>query len=681
MSLCGVDVGGTFTDVVYFDDETGAVEVAKVRSSHPIPDVAVLQGIGGIGPGDHVAGLSCFVHGTTVGLNALIEGRGPKLAILATKGFRDVLELRRCNQTEDPYNLFWKPRPPIVPRARRFGIGGRIDHSGEEIVPVDVADVYEAARICGEEQVEGVIVALINAYANPRHELQIADVLAEAGFGGEITLSHEISREYREFERTSTAVVNGFIRPHVSAYLERLESGLSEAGFDGQSLITRSGGGSLSFVEGQRRPFETLLSGPVAGVEGACFLGTRSGHERVITADVGGTSFDTAFILGGKPQIKNQGEIIGLPIQSPWVDVRSIGAGGGSIAHIGTGGLLHVGPRSAGSDPGPACYGNGGTEPTVTDAAVHLGMLPVSDLGDTVSLDASLATAALEPLATSLSLTVDDLAAGIIRIATTGMADAIREITVESGEDPRTAVLVAYGGAGPLFATPLADELDIHELIIPPHAGVFSAWGLMVTDAVQVRSRTKRMRLDEESMAEVGSAVAEMLDEIVGNEAESGERDQVAGASLDLRYMGQEHSLTIPLEMRDREIESDFESVRDDFVDKYQRRFDIALNAEVEIVACRAEIRRSLAGEIERIVEAGIQPNGKESSTTTRRAFSMRLGEWCDFEIHQRAEIGAGLIEGPAIVVEGTTTTYVDHGFSASLGDMAEIRLTLQGNK
>lgn len=678
MLLSGVDVGGTFTDVVVYDEDLQTVRVGKVRSSHPTPDVAVLGGLETIGGEDAIRRISYFVHGTTVGLNALIEGRGNRLAMFATRGLRDVLEIRRSNQVEDPYNLFWRAAAPLIPRALRFPITERVSADGSVLVEMNPRDVERSVRAAIDASVDGIVVAFINAYANGDHEREVERIARSLGYQGDITLSHRVSGEYREYERTSTAVVNGFIRPYVSAYLERVSTGLAERGFGGTSLVTRSGGGAMGFADAGDRPFETLLSGPVAGVEGAAFLARKLGHRQLITADVGGTSFDTALIIDGRPVVDRVGEIAGLPLQSPWVDVRSIGAGGGSIAHIDAGGLLRVGPRSAGANPGPASYGSGGIEPTVTDAAVALGMFPVRDLSDDVQLDLGLASSALRPLADQLGLAVDGVAAGIIRIAASKMANAIREITIEQGEDTRTAVLAPFGGAGPLFGTLLADELEIAEIIVPPFAGVFSAWGLLVSDAVQVRAATRLLPLSAESLNVVEELLTQLHGEIEQSAAvEDPSRPTLRTASLDLRYSGQEHHLTLNVAIAGGHLTVDAGDIRDDFVQQYQRTFGIALPADVEIVAIRAEIRRPLQNEA--TISTASAPDSGDSSAeaANARIYSFEQDGWAEFCVITRSSLLPGdRVPGPMVITEPTTSIYVDAGFTAAVGETGSIHLT-----
>ncbi|HUZ83138.1 MAG TPA: hydantoinase/oxoprolinase family protein, partial [Gaiellales bacterium] len=491
----GVDVGGTFTDLIFLDDGTGEILVGKRPTSPATPEVGVLDVLERSLSGPQFASAAYFLHGTTVGLNALIERRGAVVGLLATDGFRDVLELRRGDR-DDPYDLFWKPPAPLVPRDLRIPVRERIRADGvvhRELVAADVSAAVELFRSRG---VDAVAVTFMNAYANPRHELEAERLLRAAGFDGDVSLSHRVSGEYREYERSCTTVIDAFVRRRMGPYLTRLDSQLGGRGFAGEAMIMRSGGGAMTFAEAASRPFETILSGPVAGADAVAQLARELELPHVIGADVGGTSFDTCLIDDGRPPVLYEGEVIGLPIQTPWVDVRSIGAGGGSIARADAGGLMRVGPESAGADPGPAAYGRGGEEATVTDAALVLGMLPAGDIAGGVRLSRELAGRALTRLAGRLGFaTAEQAARGVIEITSAQMADAIRSITVERGRDPREAAVVAFGGAGPLFGTLLADELNARLLVVPPHAGNFSAWGLLGADLSRTASRTRVLRV------------------------------------------------------------------------------------------------------------------------------------------------------------------------------------------
>jgi N-methylhydantoinase A len=588
----GVDVGGTFTDLVFYDDESGEIRAAKEPTTPAAPEDGVVRAVRDAVPDDLIRHTRYFLHGTTVGLNALLERKGAVVGMLSTRGFRDVIEVRRGDRDE-MYNLFWSPPPPLVPRRRRLGVTERILADGSVHTPFEPGDVRAALEVFEAEAVECVAVAFINAYANPDHELAAERTLRELGFDGDISLSHRISGEYREYERTCTTVIDAYVRPRMTAYLRRLEQALSDAGLTAHLLVTRSGGGSMSFAEVAERPFETILSGPVAGAEGAAELARNLGLGDVITADVGGTSFDTALIQDGRPAVLFEGKVVGLPLQTPWVDVRSIGAGGGSIAYVDVGGLLRVGPRSAGADPGPACYGRGGTEPTVTDSAVVLGMLAEGRLAGGITLDAEQARAALAPLGTTLGFELEEVARGVMTITAANMANAIREITIERGQDPRRAKLMAFGGAGPLFATLLARELEVREIVIPPYAGNFSAWGLLGSDLTRTAARTRIGKLSSESLGEA-NAILEDLFEGLEARANGGAGDAVREVGLDMRYAGQEHTLTIPVPSRSGAVSMVADEVRELFAADYERTFALTMDEDVEIVSVRATLRTPL---------------------------------------------------------------------------------------
>jgi len=518
-------------------------------------------------------------------------------------------------------------------------------------------------EVFAAENVNSVAVAFMNAYANPEHELAAERALRDAGFEGEISLSHQVSGEYREYERTCTAVIDAYVRPRMNTYLRALESRLRGSGFAGTPIVTRSGGGAMTFAEAEARPFETIMSGPVAGAEGAGELARSLGLGEVITADVGGTSFDTCLVTDGRAQLMYEGEVEGLPVQTPWVDVRSIGAGGGSIALVDVGGLLKVGPGSAGAIPGPACYGRGGALPTVTDAAFLLGMLGDGKLASGIVLDGEAAEAALAPVAETLGFTVEQAARGVMTIAAANMANAIREITIERGRDPRAAKLMPFGGAGPLFGTLLARELEITEIVIPPYAGNFSAWGLLGADLTQTSARTKIMPLSDETLHDAGSVLEELFAQL---EARA---DGRAGFSreigLDMRYVGQEHSLTVAVP-GDGRIAAGIEEIRQAFVTDYDRTFGHLMDEAVEIVSLRATIRNPLPRRASAVAPPHVEQNGAIGATTS--AWSFSRGERLDFAIVDRASIDEGGIVGPAIVLEETATTYLDAGYRGRAG-------------
>jgi N-methylhydantoinase A len=672
----GVDVGGTFTDLIHCDDETGRILIGKEPTVPQSPDVGVLRVIASVLASGDVESSEHFLHGTTVGLNALLEGRGAVVGLLCTRGFRDVLEVRRGNR-DDPYDLFWRPPAPMVPRHLRLPVTGRIRADGAVHAELDPADVEAAAEAFAEAGVTAVAVAFVNAYANPAHELEAERVLRAAGFEGDISLSHRISGEYREYERTTTTVIDAFVRGRMGSYLGRLQSELGGKGFSGSCMIMRSGGGAMTFAEAAERPFETILSGPVAGARAVAELARQLELEHAIAADVGGTSFDTCLIDDGRPPVLYQGEVVGLPLQTPWIDVRSIGAGGGSIAYVDEGGLLRVGPHSAGADPGPACYGRGGTAPTVTDAALVLGMLPSTDLAGGVKLRPDLAEQALESLAGPLGFeSAADVARGVIQIVCAQMADAIRSVTVERGRDPREAALVAFGGAGPLFGTLLADELGAPSVVVPPYAGNFSAWGLLGADLSRTASRTRVIRLSADGLRLAGAIAGELFAGLDGRDPGDGSQ-ALREVHLDMRFAGQEHTLTVPVPAPGGAVEDDADAVSVTFLREYERTFGSSIDEELEIVCVRAiETTRLERG----APSADVSANGHPVHDGTVDAWSFTAGERMPFALLDRDDIGEGaVVPGPAIIREATATTYLDAGFTAEVHPAGALIVTRNG--
>lgn len=662
-----VDIGGTFTDLVYFDDKTGVTVQGKVSTVPSAPEQGVEVAIQTYVPQEIVAEAEYFLHGTTVGLNALLERRGATVGLITSDGFRDVLEIRRGDRAE-MYNLFWHQTKPLVPRRLRLEVPGRILADGSVEGAPTAEAVSAAVRTFAEHGVTSVAVSLINAYVDPQHEILVEKLLREAGFEGGITLSHRISGEYREYERTSTAVIDAFVRGRLANYLQRLDTRLRDLGFKGQSLITRSGGGSMTFSEAEERPFETIMSGPVGGAQGASEFARLLGDDQIVTADVGGTSFDTSLILGGDPQILFEGEIDNMPIQSPWVDVRSIGAGGGSIAYADTGGFMRVGPQSAGADPGPACYAKGGTQPAVTDGAAFLGMLGPGELASGITLDMDAAKTAIEQVASAIDQPVEKAAAGILQIAATSMANAMREISVEQGLDPREMTLLPFGGAGPMMGTLLADEMQMKRIVIPPYAGIFSAWGLLGADMVQSASRTLILPFDE---ACVDPANRILTDLLAGIRAR-GESSAAAEPSLrlDIRYLGQEHTLSISVALDGEKLGEPVDGIAERFRAEYSRTFGATMNDGLELTSVRAQLKTPLPKR-DLVPPKDVSPT---PGAVEIEAYSFRDAARKTFRICPRDQLGDGM-DGPLIVTEDVTTTYVDSGWHIRPGEHGEMIL------
>ena len=671
-SRIAIDVGGTFTDLVYYDDTTANSRVTKVPTTPAGPERGALAAVSEALSADEIHASEYFLHGTTVGLNSLLQRVGAKVGLLCTAGFRDILEIRRGDRDE-MYNLFWAPRPPLVPRRLRWPVTERVRANG--VVHTDLCrdDVLEAYEIFQKEDVDTIAIAFLNSFANPSHELGAMEVLRECGFKGSISLSHQVSGEYREYERTTTTIIDAFVRPRMTHYLAALGSGLEGAGFSGSLLVTRSGGGSFTFAEAAERPFETIMSGPVAGAEGTAELSRQLRIGDFVAADVGGTSFDTSLIVDGRPKLLYEGSVVGLPVQTPWVDVRSIGAGGGSIAHVDAGGLLRVGPQSAGADPGPAAYGRGGTEPTVTDAAHVLGLLGDGKIAHNIALDRGLSRTSLEPVASRLGFTVEEAARGVLKIVTATMSNLMREITIEQGTDPRELWLLAFGGAGPMLGTMLAKELGVRGIVVPPHAGNFSASGLLGADLVQAAARTRITRLSDDGIAMANEILASMFEELYGRQGEGGKAARSRHVGLDMRYSGQEHSITVEIECDDSgRITWDADAVRVAFTRDYKRNFMVTMEEAVEIVSMRATVRSPLPKRQWRRVSASA--GGQVGSV---RSWSFETGDWRAFAVIARESLGPDeVLEGPAIIVEQTTTTYLDSGHSARVHESGCLVIT-----
>ena len=671
-SRIGVDIGGTFTDFICYDESDNKVVIDKIPTTPDAPEKAVIEVIKRNLTKEHLGKVDFFLHGTTVGLNSLLERKGSKVGLVCTKGFRDILEIRRGDRDE-MYNLFWQPKPPLVPRYLRLEVEERIFASGAIHTPINNIQLKEVCNKLIEEKVNSIAIALINSYANKKHEVVIKKTLRELGFKGQISLSSIVSGEYREYERTTTTVIDAFVKTRISNYLNTLKKEMNTIGFNGGYLVTRSGSGSMTFDEAEDRPFETIMSGPVAGAEGAGELSRKLNNINMVTADVGGTSFDTCLIINGRPQIQYEGTIVGLPVQSPWVDVRSIGAGGGSIAYLDNGGLLRSGPQSSGAVPGPACYSRGGTQPTTTDAAFYLGMLGEGKLASGLQLDKSLSEKALISVGKNLNLNALETAKGILKISSANMADAIREITIEQGIDPRELKLLAFGGAGPLMSNLIANELDIKEIIVPPYAGNFSAWGLLGADMLQMNARTKILRLSKDSIIECNDILEQLFAELKERQKiDFSTSSQIKEVALDMRWMGQEHTITLGLDEKSGKITIDENALKEKFMNEYEKTFGSKLDTIIEIVSIRASIRVPLPRKSEggSVLEEDIF-----SSTNKISCFSFSENKNLDFEIISRSKINEKKT-GPMIIVESTAITYVDANYHVNIDGENNLLLT-----
>ena len=648
-----VDIGGTFTDLVM--ESPAGTQVSKVLSTPEDLVEGVLSAVQGVGA--DLEDCSLFIHGTTVGLNTFLERSGGRAALVTTRGFRDAYLIGRGHR-EDMYDLRYRKPAPLLERDSIFEVEERISASGEVLSPLDVHSVETAAKSIAEGDYESVAVSLIHSYVDPLHELEVRDILRSILPDAPIALSHEVAPEWREYERTSTTVTSVYITPRMRSYLQRLAAALAERGLSSPLHITQSNGGAMPADAAVDRAVLTLYSGPVGGVIGGREVGRQTGQPNLICIDMGGTSFDVSLVRGGQAGMQSEFEIQGLPILAPAVELVSIGAGGGSIIYERNGGL-RVGPESAGSSPGPACYGRGGTLPTVSDANVVLGRLPPSQkLAGSLSLDREAAEEALLSAARAFGLSAVELAEQALDVTHFVMAEAIRELTVERGLHPQDFTLVAFGGAGPLHAAFLAEELEVERVVIPSDPGVFSAWGMLQGDVRHDVVSTFYRRLDHPAL-DLSEPIAQ-LEEKVCREmkappaARAGMRFEV---NVELRYVGQEYSLPVPLPgaAADAEFKADFHR-------RYEQRYGHSNpQAPVEMVA----IRLTGIQEFPRAAARGRPAGGGGGGAAAACEEVVFGGRALPTAVMGREQI-TGRIAGPAVVVEPSTTTVVPPGWELS---------------
>lgn len=649
-----VDIGGTFVDAVAYDPVAGKLSVHKVSTTPAAPAEGVLSGVAALGA--DLAGVESFAHGTTLGLNAILQRNGAAVGVITTEGFADVLEIARAGIPADRMYDFVYARPaPLVPRRHRIGVPERLDASGAVIVPLDEQALLAAGRTLVEDHgLRSLAVCFLHSYVNPVHEQRAGELLRQAFPGVAVSVSADLTREYREYERTSTVVLDAYIRPVLNDYLDVLEKGLTEQGLTEHLHIMRSGGGAMTGALAKQAPLHTVLSGPAGGVVGATFLARELGLANVLSFDVGGTSVDACVIVDGSPTEVHEAEIDGLPLLIPIYDIRTIGAGGGSIAWMDAG-LLKVGPRSAGAVPGPVAYGKGGTEPTVTDAAFALGWLdPQAFLGGAMQVSADAARAAIaEKVAGPLGLDQTGAAASILEILIARTVGAMREITIERGLDPREFTLLAFGGAGPLLAPMLAREMDLGTTLVPAVPAAFSAFGMLMSDLEFEFAATSLVPLTDAALEALAPTFAELTAravEALDTQHVPDERRRLV-RTVDIRYQGQEHAL--PVELRPGDTAAD---VLARFHELHRSRHGHAMDVAGQIFSVRL---RAVGEQPKPGLVTLAQANGRPAEPVgSRKAFDIATRVWTDFPVYQRAGLLAGqLLPGPAIVEEGTSTT------------------------
>lgn len=672
MLIVGIDTGGTFTDLVVLDDEAGEVKVTKVPSNPQNPGAALLEGLEALGVAPER--VRRMVHGTTVATNALLERKVGRTGLLVTEGFRDVVEFGRGRRLA-PWSMFDPSfvRPePLVPRKLRLELRERILADGTVLVPLDEKDVERAAEELRRAGVEAVAVGFLHSYLDDAHERLAGEVLRRVMPSVPVSLSAEVVPEYREFERFSTAVLNAALIPVMDGYTHQLEQGLAGSGYAAPFYLMSSSGGIMTLETSRRLPIRTLLSGPVGGVVGSVYLARHAGFADLITCDMGGTSTDVCLVRGLQPETVPDRVVAGMPLKTPQVDINTVGAGGGSIAWLEEGRFLHVGPQSAGAEPGPACYGLGGTDPTVTDANVVLGRLnPSATLGHRIHLRRDLAHKAVKGLASALGVTsVHEAAEGIVRLAVTRMVSAIREISLERGYDPRDFVFVPFGGAGPMHAAQVAEELHMERVLVPLYAGNTSALGLLCSDLRRDYARTVMRPLSglgADAMAEVwrelqGQADADLAADGFGAAARRFER------SLDLRYVGQAFELNLPLE-GERPAPEDIAAA---FHQRHAQRYGHSdPQGAIEVV----NLRLSAFGTVS---TPTLRPVAATASSLGEALLERRLvyfgGSEVSCPVYQRERLPEGAaFDRPAIVEEFGATTVVPPGWGVELDRLGNL--------
>jgi N-methylhydantoinase A len=671
-----VDIGGTFTDLVFLDEASGGVGAAKASTTPARFENGVMDALGQT----HLDAVSFLAHGTTVIINALTERRGARTALITTRGFRDVLEIAKSNRP-DLYNLLYQKPEPFVPRRLRLEVSERVSYKGDVLAPLDEDDVRRAVAEIRRNGAEAVAVCFLHSYANPVHEQRAAEIVREEWPEASVTASYELTNEWREYERTSTAVLDAYVKPVASRYLDALARQLGSAGVPARICYAmRSNGGISRFDVAARTPINLVESGPVGGVIGAAAVGAQLGEQNLITLDIGGTTAKSSLVergairLTGDYHIERTPAKAGYPIKVPVADIVEIGAGGGSIAWLDPAGALRVGPRSAGAEPGPACYGWGGAEPTVTDANLIAGRInPEYFLGGRIALDVDRAQDAFRPLAEQLDVSLAEAALGVIRIANANMIHLLKLVSVRRGRDPRDFALVAFGGGGSMHAAALARELQTRRVIVPPHPGHFSAWGMLASDLRHDLVQTHFARSEDLTTDELAAFWEELESRLETTFAEEGVgADEIHfERSADMRYAGQEHTVTVP-SLEGRLDEAARQALELRFHELHEQLYDFRLESPIEFVNFR------VTG-VGAVPKAGLVRILAGSGTADRAAKGARevhfdeLGRH-EATIYERARLGAGdELDGPAVVEEEAASTLVFPGQRLRVDDYGNL--------
>lgn len=667
-----IDVGGTFTDVVTLRPDTGEFRFEKVPTTPEAPARGVLDAFQAAEV--DMSSVSMFNHGTTLGLNSLLTRTGARVAVVGTRGFRDVYLLGRTNR-DVMYDIAYRKPEPLLERYDTYEVAERSYFDGTVATPLDETDAARVAAQIGERGYQAVAVAFLHSYANPAHETRMREILLDHCPGVEVTVSHELSREYREYERTSTAVLDAYIKPIVRRYLAELDDGLTDAGFGGRFLMSRSGGGALTAEAAREQPVNLILSGPAGGVVGAAGFAKLLGRPNLITIDMGGTSLDASLVLDCAPVAHQGAEFEGMPINTPSLYIHTIGSGGGSLVYLDDAGALQVGPKSAGAVPGPVAYGRGGTRPTFTDAALAVGYLGTdTPLGGTLALDADAAREALRPIANQLGYSTEELARGVLRITNTKIMGAVRAITVELGHDPKDFALLSFGGAGGLVAVDVARELGIPEVVVPPGQGAFSALGMLMADVQHDLSRTAVTALADVDLDGMGAAYADLEAEAAGQLEHEGFAPEARRyqRSVDVRYSGQEHSVSVAFPS---DVDDTIAAIEAEFAEAHRRQYGHVMDDPVEITTLR--LRATGVVDKPELPQAP-QRTGEPLRPRGSRVVHETDGSTADYARYAREDFAAGdAVTGPAVVTEHTATTVLHDGDRLDVGPHGELVITL----
>ena len=679
MGRLAIDIGGTFTDLVYFDEASGRLDAAKSLSTPRELTRGVIDTIdsSALDP----ATVTFFVHGGTTVINAITERKGVKTALITTAGFRDVLEIARGNRP-DMYNFRFQKPVPFVPRRLRFEVRERVDAQGRVREALRLDDLGPIVEQCRQQGVRAVAIQLLHSYLSSDHEARCAAYLREKLPGVAVTASHEITREWREYERANTAVLNAYVQPIVQTYFDTLASSLVTKGIVCPYTAMQSNGGTTSFQWAKEHPITLIESGPAAGMNGAALVGRLCDERNVIYLDIGGTTAKCAVIEDNKPKVTTEYKLEwssrnpGYPVRVPVADIVEIGSGGGSIAWFDGAGSLHVGPQSAGSDPGPASYGQGGLEPTVTDAKLLTGVLdPDYFAGGQIKLDRELAAQAMRKVADRLGTSVVAAAIAVIRVADANMINALKLVSIQRGYDPRDFVLICAGGGGPMHAAPLGRELGVREIVIPRYPGYFSAWGMLATEPRGDFIQTKLSRATDTSIDQVREVFA-------GLEAEAQayfQSDESVTAteidferSIDLRYLGQEHSVTVPVDPTAASVDS----VLADFHGAHERAYTFRLaDTPVELVTFRLAATAQVP--LPKLNPVGTEGRSAKAALKGRRSIDLGEDGRHEATVYERDLLPAGFsCNGPVIIEELSSNTLVHPGQGLTVDELGILRVT-----